>query len=667
MTSRHLPQKPAVFAERRVAPGPAFSIARLVREDATYADPVERGLDLVERPLDRSGRRVEIDDTRCACLRRHRRSGEGRRVHELVIERLVERPPYQLELVGHRARCLRRRWHSARERHVEVGVADCERRRDDAAAHVDPGRSLGHRPADLREHRAAHEHVGQSDPRRMQLDECASGEDDRVLVEGGELVRTEARSRRTERALRREDHNAKYSYPGAMAVDLIVRGERVFTPAGERPAAVHIDTVRGTIVAITDLEAAPVGVPTLDAGRMCLLPGLVDTHVHINDPGRSDWEGFTTATRAAAAGGVTTLVDMPLNSIPPTTTTAGLDAKLRALHERTHVDVALCGGLVPANPAGLPELFREGVVAFKCFLAESGVDEFSHVQESELRAGMRELAKIDAPLFVHAELPGPLAEGERAALGLDPRRYATYLASRPRRAEDAAVELVLRMAEETGARAHIVHLSSSDALPLFRRAREQGTRLTVETCPHYLTFASEEIPDGATELKCAPPIREGSNRDLLWHALREGLIDQVVTDHSPSTAELKCSGSGDFMKAWGGISSLQLGLAAVWTAARARGHGVADLVRWMSEGPARLAGLTGRKGAIAVGCDADLLVFDPDAEHTVDVATLEHRNKITPYHGRSLRGATLRTILRGHTIYERGQEFSSRRGAWVRR
>ncbi len=399
------------------------------------------------------------------------------------------------------------------------------------------------------------------------------------------------------------------------------------------------------------------------------MPGLVDTHVHINDPGRADWEGFETATRAAAAGGVTTLVDMPLNSIPPTTTLDGLRAKVRALEEKASVDVALCGGLVPSNPKGLAELFREGVVAFKCFLAESGVNEFSHVHEHELREGMKELARIDAPLFVHAELPEPLSEGEKAAMGLDPRLYSTYLASRPRRAEDAAIDLVLRMARETAARAHIVHLSSSDALSIFRAAREERIGLTVETCPHYLTFASEEIPDGATEYKCAPPIRERNNREKLWDALREGLVDQVVTDHSPSTAALKCSGSGDFMKAWGGISSLQLGLSAVWTEARERGRTVRDLVEWMCAAPARLAGLHDRKGSIAVGHDADFVIWDPDADFTVDAATLQHRNKITPYHGRTLKGSVARTILRGQTIYERGRPnpFGARRGRWLRR
>jgi allantoinase len=393
--------------------------------------------------------------------------------------------------------------------------------------------------------------------------------------------------------------------------------------------------------------------------------------VHINEPGRTEWEGFATATRAAAAGGVTTLVDMPLNSVPPTTTLAGLRAKVAALEDKARVDVALCGGLVPSNAYAadaLEELHREGVLAFKCFLAESGVSEFSHVHEAELREGMRALARLGAPLFVHAELPEPLDEGEKAALGLDPRSYATYLRSRPRRAEDAAVDLVLRLAKETGARAHVVHLSSSDALDLFRRAKDEKTALTVETCPHYLTFAAEEIPEGATEYKCAPPIREKENRELLWKALRERAIDQVVTDHSPSSAEMKCSGSGDFMKAWGGISSLQLGLAAVWTAARARGATIADIADWMSAAPARLAGLSSRKGSIAVGRDADLVLWDPDAEFTVDAASLEHRHKITPYAARKLTGVVERTLLRGETIYERGVGFpGSPRGAWVRR
>jgi allantoinase len=456
----------------------------------------------------------------------------------------------------------------------------------------------------------------------------------------------------------------------SMDADFVVRGARVFLPTGEAARSIHVHKASGKVLRVADYNDVPEGVAILEAGACCILPGLVDTHVHINDPGRQDWEGFETATRAAAAGGVTTLVDMPLNSIPPTTTLQGLAAKLRALEERVHVDVALTAGLVRSNPSGLVDLAREGVVAFKCFLAESGVEEFSHVHERELREGMRHLAKVGAPLFVHAELPEPLEEAARLGIGADPRAYATYLASRPKRAEDAAVELVIAEAERSGARAHIVHLSSADALPLIEQARLRGVPLTAETCPHYLTLCAEEIADGATAFKCAPPIRERANRDALWRGLSSGVIDQVVTDHSPSTVELKCSGSGDFMKAWGGISSLQLGLSAVWTHASRLGIGIDQLVGWMSAAPARLVGLYGRKGAIAPGFDADLVLWDPEAQFVVSSAELEHRNKVTPYEARQLRGRVVCTLLRGHRVYEVSPEgrptFAPRRGNWLR-
>ncbi len=451
----------------------------------------------------------------------------------------------------------------------------------------------------------------------------------------------------------------------AAVSDFFVVGSRIVTPDGEGPRAVGIRG--GKIVSVGPRESVPAGAPVIDAGDRVVLPGLVDTHVHINDPGREAWEGFDTATRAAARGGVTTLVDMPLNSIPSTVSLEALSAKVRAMEGRAFVDVGLCGGVVPGNAGALGELFREGVLAFKCFLAESGVNEFSHVNEAELRLAMEILAGVGAPLLVHAELPGPLSAAEGALKG-DPRAYATYLASRPRTAEDAAVDLVMRLSRDTRARAHIVHLSSADALDTVRAAHESGVNLSVETCPHYLTFAAEDIPEGATEYKCAPPIRERENQDRLWDALREGLLDQIVTDHSPSTVELKCSGSGDFMKAWGGISSLQIGLAAVWTEGRPRGLGPSHLARLMSEAPARLAGLSDRKGAIAVGRDADLAFFDPEGTFSVSAASLEHRNKITPYEGRSLQGRVVRTMLRGETIFEDGPGLAARpRGAWIRR
>jgi allantoinase len=443
--------------------------------------------------------------------------------------------------------------------------------------------------------------------------------------------------------------------------ELCVRGRRVVTPDGVRAACVHI--ANGRIVAVEAYDSVPTSgagaCPVDDVGDLVLMAGIVDTHVHINEPGRTDWEGFDTATRAAAAGGVTTVMDMPLNSIPPTTTLAGLEAKRAAAEGKCRVDLAIAGGVVPGNTQELSRLFASGALAFKCFLAESGVDEFSHVSQADLEPAMRALAELGAPLLVHAELPGPLAEAE-ASLSGDARTYARYLASRPKRAEEAAVDMVFGLAERFGTRTHIVHLSAASALPILRRARDENTPVSAETCPHYLSFTAEEIPDGGTAFKCAPPIRERENREQLWDALREGLLDQVVTDHSPSTVALKCIDSGDFMRAWGGIASLQLGLPAVWTGARARGRSLSDVARWLCESPARLIGLEGRKGSLRVGCDADLVVWDPDATLTVDADKLEHKNKITPYQGRSLFGQVQATYLRGEKIFDKGVHGSVR-------
>jgi allantoinase len=403
------------------------------------------------------------------------------------------------------------------------------------------------------------------------------------------------------------------------------------------------------------------------------LPGLVDTHVHINEPGRTEWEGFATATRAAAAGGVTTVVDMPLNSIPPTTTVAGLEAKVRAMDAQIAIDVGLCGGLVPTNRGELTALFAAGALAFKCFLADSGVPEFPHVAAEDLEGAMPILASRGAALFVHAELPGPLAAaalalGARAQPGSpEARRYATWLASRPMEAEDEAVRMVARLAKSCSARAHIVHLSSAGAIDLVRHAKDDGVRLSAETCPHYLYFASERIPDGATGYKCAPPIREEANRARLWDALRERLIDQVVTDHSPATPALKCADSGDFVKAWGGIASLGLGLAVVWTEAKARGATLVDVTDWMARTPARLVGLSGRKGEFALGADADVCVFDDEAPFAVGPTEIHHRHATTPYAQKVLTGRVRATYLRGQKIYEDGRFLDSRAGRWVKR
>ena len=449
-----------------------------------------------------------------------------------------------------------------------------------------------------------------------------------------------------------------------MAPDLVVRAQNVVTSAGVLPAAVHIQA--GRISAVSGFGEVPSGVPVFDAGQSVVMPGVVDTHVHINEPGRTDWEGFDTATRAAAAGGVTTLIDMPLNSIPPTTTCEALEMKMEAARGRCWVDVGFWGGAVPGNAPELSRLFAAGVFGFKCFLVPSGVPEFEHVDETHLRAALPELASLGAVLLVHAELPGPIEKAAANATA-KARQYRTWLSSRPREAEDQAIALLARLSRETRARIHVVHLSSSDALPALRQAREDGLPLSVETCHHYLTLAAEDVHDGATEFKCAPPIREEENREKLWAALEDALIESVVTDHSPSPPALKCCDSGDFLRAWGGISSLQLSLPVLWTQARSRGHGVDKLAEWLCRAPARLAGLDKRKGSVAVGYDADLVVWDPDATVEVKPEGLHHRHKLTPYRGRTLHGVVEATFLRGQKIFERGHFLGPARGELLRR
>jgi len=426
----------------------------------------------------------------------------------------------------------------------------------------------------------------------------------------------------------------------AAELDLLIRAQRAIV-AG-REVAVAVGVADGRIAEVADHDAdLPAARTVVLAADEVLLPGLVDTHVHVNEPGRTEWEGFATATRAAAAGGVTTIIDMPLNSIPPTTTVAHLETKRAAARGAVHVDTGFWGGAVPGNLADLAGLHAAGVFGFKCFLLDSGVEEFGHLDAAELERTLAETARLDALLLVHAE-DGDLLD-ERA---LDGARYAGFLASRPAAAEDSAVDRVVAAARRSGGRAHIVHLSSAGALTALRAARRDGVRISAETCPHYLTFDAEHIGDGATELKCCPPIREAANRERLWGALAAGDLDCVVSDHSPCTAELKARGGGDFARAWGGIASVQLGLPAVWTGARARGHSLADVVAWMAEGPARLAGLE-RKGRIAVGADADLVRFAPEEELTVDVARLHHRNPVSAYAGRKLAGVVRETWLRG--------------------
>jgi allantoinase len=445
----------------------------------------------------------------------------------------------------------------------------------------------------------------------------------------------------------------------------IVRSQRVVTPEGVAPRSVHIRD--GVITAVRGYDDLPSGANVHDANESVVMPGLVDTHVHINEPGRTEWEGFETATRAAAAGGVTTLIDMPLNSIPATTTAAALKAKRAAARRKCWVNVGFWGGVVPANAGELRALHRAGVFGFKCFLVPSGVPEFEHVTESDLRAALPILAELRAPLLVHAELPGPIEAAAKRLAKADPTRYATYLSSRPPEAEYEAIALMIRLCREFGARVHIVHLSNAKAIGILRRAKQELLPISVETCPHYLFFSSREIPRGATVFKCAPPIRDPHNRDRLWMALRQQTIDMVVSDHSPCLPELKCPDTGDFFRAWGGIASLQLGLSVMWTQMRGRHYSVENLVRWMSSGPARLVGLGEHKGAIAAGYDADLVVWNPEEGFIVFPRMLFNRHPVTPYQDRLLHGTVETTFLGGEMIYSRGRFFGEPRGALLRR
>lgn len=443
-----------------------------------------------------------------------------------------------------------------------------------------------------------------------------------------------------------------------------IKSRRVITPYGERNAAIHVED--GKITALHSYACACESEATYDYDDLVIMPGLVDTHVHINEPGRTEWEGFASATRAAAAGGVTTLIDMPLNSIPATIDVQALRRKREAAAGQCQVDVGFWGGLVPHNLDQLGALYDAGVFGFKCFMTNAGVPEFDWVQADELRRAAPRLAALGAVLLVHAEWPFTIEEALTDLLpGLDRRRYEDYLRTRPPAAELHAIEYLVELVREFGCRVHIVHLAAPEALDLLEAARAEGLPITVETCPHYLMFAAEEIADGATAFKCAPPIRDYQRSELLWDGLRRHAIDMIVTDHSPAPADLKLLTDGDFIMAWGGIASLQLGLNAVWTGAGMRGASLSDVANWMCAAPARLAGLNS-KGTVEVGRDADLAVLEPDVVQMVNAAELEHRHKLTPYDGMFLRGRVHVTFLRGQPVFERGV-FSEPRGRLLER
>lgn len=427
---------------------------------------------------------------------------------------------------------------------------------------------------------------------------------------------------------------------------------RVVTPEGIRGAAILED--EGRIRGLCAPDEVPSGYVVHDFGELAVLPGLVDSHIHINEPGRTEWEGFRTATLAAAAGGYTTLIDMPLNCLPETTTASALEAKREAAKGKCFVDWAAWGGVAGDNAGDIEPLARAGVKGFKCFLIYPGCEGFQMVTREQLERAAPHVARTGLPLLVHAELPEPIDAASSALEGADWRRYETYLRSRPDEAEVSAIRLLLKLCRAYGFRLHIVHLATALALNDLREARREGLPVTVETCPHYLHFAAEEIPDGSTLHKCAPPIRSRDNREGLWDALRDGDIDLVATDHSPCPPEMKRQEEGRFDRAWGGIASLSVALPVMWTGMRARGFGLGDLARLMAEQPAALAQLKGRKGAIAMGYDANLVIFDPDKEIDVTTDALHTRHRVSPYVGERLHGKVIATYVRGNAVFDEG-------------
>ncbi|MEJ6608063.1 MAG: allantoinase AllB [Candidatus Planktophila sp.] len=442
-----------------------------------------------------------------------------------------------------------------------------------------------------------------------------------------------------------------------MEFDLVIRSQQVITDIDGRPAAVCVKD--GKIVKIAGFSDVVQAAQDLTIAGS-LIPGLVDSHVHINEPGRTEWEGFESATKAAAAGGITTVIDMPLNSIPPTVNVESLAIKKAAATGKCSIDVGFWGGSIPGNVTDLEPLLKEGVFGFKCFLLHSGVDEFPASSLDDLSAALEVLAKNDALMIVHAEDSIAIERSTKPSS----RSYAEFLASRPKGAENVAIAQLIEEARRNNAKVHVLHLSSGDSLSLIRSAKTDGVKITAETCPHYLALTSEEIVDGATQYKCCPPIREQRNQDELWQGLEAGIIDLIVSDHSPCTQDLKIFDVGDFQRAWGGISSLQLGISIIWTQALARGITLWQLTKWMAEKPAQLAGLA-HKGAIAVGMDADFAEFDTEELFRVEPAELFHKNQFTPYQGKILKGKVKQTWLGGELIYKDGVMINSPQGRFL--
>ena len=436
--------------------------------------------------------------------------------------------------------------------------------------------------------------------------------------------------------------------------DFAIASQKVLTLEGEKPAAILIKGEK--ILDVVSIENIPENCPTEEMGNNMIMPGLVDAHVHINEPGRTDWEGFETATKAAAAGGITTIVDMPLNCIPVTTTVDALNQKIIATKDQLWIDCGFYGGLIPDNNQDLESLADAGVLGFKAFLSPSGIDEFPNISEKHLREALHILAKKGIPVLVHAELENGATSSE------ENKTYKYFQESRPKSWENNAIKLLIQLCREFNVHIHIVHLSSADILPEIAQTRKDGFPLTVETCPHYLHFSSERISDGDTRFKCAPPIWNGENRENLWAGLEEGIINFITSDHSPCTPELKNLEAGNFEKAWGGISSIQFALPVIWTECKQRGYSLEQLINWMSKQPAKFIGKDQQKGQISPGFDADLVCWNPDKKYIIKKEAIHHKNKLTPYEGESLYGVVNATFLRGQKVYENGQFLGKSKG-----
>jgi len=435
--------------------------------------------------------------------------------------------------------------------------------------------------------------------------------------------------------------------------DFALTSRRVIVGSEVRPATLIIRG--GMIDEVVPGSLEKHELPVEDVGDLIVMPGLVDTHVHINEPGRTEWEGFDSATRSAAAGGITSVVDMPLNSTPVTTSADALARKIDSIAGKLWIDCGFWGGVIPSSLGDLEELVEAGVLGVKSFTIDSGLDDFPPIGETHIRHAIRILDGYRVPYLIHAELNR--SDRKLPIIGTS---YRSFLESRPCQWENDAIAMLIRLCqearnEEIDAHIHIVHLSSADALVPIAEAKAGGLSMTAETCPHYLTLCAEDIPDGKPLFKCCPPIRGKENQERLWKGLLDHVVDFIVSDHSPCSPELRRLDTGDIEQAWGGISSLQFGLSIIWAEAQQRGVDLIQVIDWMSTRPAQFAGLGDRKGRLAPGYDADLVVFDEGGSYCIKPEAIKYRHKVTPYEGRLVQGVVKATYVRGQKVYSGGK------------